>query len=347
MVQRTCPNICGTNSGERVCDNEISCFTKIAGTLTGDEIIEHGLIIPERNSRKSNLQVTTYDLTLGEGHYIYDGYNTDKDKKWNLVFVGSDNRLRELNEQNSAAEQYNRLNKDKPRTLYIPPFGSAFVQLNETVDTYTVADEKNLLIVGRFDLKLSNVHQGLISQQATQVEPCYKGKLFCFIHNLSNQNISLKYGDKIATIEFSYVSCFCNKEKRIQLIRELKEKNKDKYKADFCSETGINEVRYFHAEEQLPDDCGLLGFNKKTLELIKSDKVLNELAKEVEKKVDKKAKWIPVIVAIIGAIVSVITAFLTLPGKSDVEQLKQQIEVLQKDITEINLYVEELEEQTK
>lgn len=327
MERENCTNICGNNYEEMPCDNDISCFRKIAGTLTGEEIKKHNLVIPENVDFENCVQATTYDLTLGEGHYIYNGHNHGKAERWNLVFIGTDERLRELNRRNPEAEQYRRLNTDKPKTLFIPPFGSAFVQLNETVDTYTVAKEKGLLIVGRFDLKLSNVHQGLISQQATQVEPCYKGKLFCFIHNLSNKEIELKYGQKMATIEFSYVSCFCDHQKRKQLINKLIAKNKIKYREPFCSKTGISEVRYFHAEEQLPDDCGLLGFKEKMIEYVKTEEVLNDLAKKVEKRVDKKAKWIPVIVAIIGVIGSFLTLHYSVDAlQKEVGELKTQVE---------------------
>lgn len=333
MEKEICTNMCSKNHMEMLCDNDISCFSKIAGTLTGEEIEAHKLVIPEKNSPKDCVQSTTYDLTLGEGHYIYSGHNSDKGKKWNLIFIGTDERKKELNEKNSEAEQYERLDEDKRKTLFIPPFGSAFVQLNETVDTYTVAKEKGLLVVGRFDLKLSNVHQGLISQQATQVEPCYKGKLFCFIHNLSNKAIELKYGQKMATIEFSYVSCFCNHKKRLEIINNLIEKNKKKYGVPFCNGMGIDEVRYFHAEEQLPDDCGLLGFKEKMIEHIKTEEIMDELAKKVEKRVDKKAKWIPVIVAIIAAAVSIFTAIY--PNKKhteDLQKLQKQVETLEENL---------------
>lgn len=335
MEKETCTNTCSKSQMEMLCNNDISCFSKIAGTLTGEEIVAHKLVVPEQNSPENCVQSTTYDLTLGEGHYIYNGRNSDRKKKWNLIFIGTDERKKELNEKNFEAEQYERLNEDKRKTLFIPPFGSAFVQLNETVDTYSVAKEKGLLVVGRFDLKLSNVHQGLISQQATQVEPCYKGKLFCFIHNLSNKEIELKYGQKMATIEFSYVSCFCNHQKRLEIINNLIEKNKNKYGVPFCNGTGIDEVRYFHAEERLPDDCGLLGFKEKMIEYVKSEEILNELANKVEKKVDKKAKWIPVIVAIIAAVVSIFTAvYPNMKYTEKLQELQAQVKTLEENLNE-------------
>lgn len=325
-LQGDCSNLCNYRNLSGECGNDISCFRKIAGTLTGEEIKRHGLIITEPNSTTSSFQATTYDLTLGEGHYVYNGSSKKGTEKWSLIFIGNDDRLLDLNNKNPAAEQYQRFNRDKPKTLVIPPYGSAFVQMNETVDTYTVAKDRGLLVVGRFDLKLSQVHQGLISQQATQVEPCYRGKLFCFIHNLSNQSIELKYGDKIATIEFSYVSCFCNDNKRKEIIDRLIKKNKEKYKSPFCSETGIDEVRYFHAEEQLPDDCGLLGWDERVKGLVMSDETIEDIARIVEKSVDKKAKWIPVIVSLITFIGLIITTIWnTAVYNKKLEEIESQL----------------------
>lgn len=347
MVNEDCNNISCGLMPEIQCENDMSCFIKIAGTLTGEEIKKHQLICPEPNSSEDCYQATTYDLTLGEGHYIYNGSNSGEKHKWELIYIGaSDTRLKELNE-NSAAEQYHRLDGDRPQTLSIPPYGSAFVQLNETVDTYTVAKEKHLLVVGRFDLKLSNVHQGLISQQATQVEPCYRGKLFCFIHNLSNQSIQLKYGQKMATIEFSYVSCFCNSEKRKEIIDSLIEKNKKKYNKQYCSQTGINDVRYFHSEEQLPDDCGLLGLDKKVEECLDLDDTIERMAKNVQKRIDKGTKWIPVIVAIISAVATILVGTFGWAKKEEIDNLKSVVETQNEKIDELESQIEVLIDDTE
>jgi len=286
--------MCNNDTSNLECEYDISCFQKIAGILTGEEIMRHKLVILEDNTPKDSLKPTTFDLTLGEGHYVYSGEGVDKEKRWKLVFIGNGERLKKLNENSEEIEKYNWPGSNRRKTLTIPAYGSALIQLNETVDTYTVAEEKRVLVVGRFDLKLGNVHKGLISQQATQVEPYYKGKLFCFIHNLSNREIELKYGEKIATIEFSYVSCFCNKQKREEIMKELKTVNEEKYKGQsFCNDNGIAEVRYFRAQERLPDDCGLLGLKDRILEEVKEDKIVEQLVKSdlfMEKLVEKIGK---------------------------------------------------------
>lgn len=334
MPYKQCSNSCLEECEDIDFTSEFSCYNKIAGTLTGAEIKEHKLIIPESNSKPKNLQATTYNLTLGEGHYIYSGKSSDNQQKWQLIHIGSDDMLNTLNNKNKNAQQYSRQRQEKPKTLFIPPYGSAFVQLNETVDTYTLAKEKNLLVVGRFDLKLSSVHQGLISQQATQVKPCYQGKLFCFIHNLSNNEIKLKYGEELATIEFSYVSCFCNQEKRKSVINTLIDNNKAKYYKDYCGEMGISEVRYFQAMEQLPDDCGLLGLkDEMTREIareIKSDETKQYLVDIFKTQMETKKMWLTFWGPIIVALIALIGSFGY--NQYSVTQLKTEIEELQEQV---------------
>lgn len=334
---------CRKCNSETECGYEISCFQKIAGTLTKDEIKEHGLIQVTDPVHEPKFETTTVDLTVGDGHYLFDGDSKSKsDRKWKLIFIGDNKTMKKLNEDLSP-EKYSLPSRDKPHTLIIPAYGSALVQLNETIDTYTVANDpsKNLLIVGRFDLKLSRVHQGLISQQATQIEPCYCGKLFCFIHNLSNKEIELQWGEYLATIEFSYVSCFCNKEKKLSIIQELVEKTEKKYTNHFCNGKGIQDIRYFFDTERLPNDCGLVGFQNKLSDELFSDSSVEKLVKKINKEIDKKAKWIPVICAIIAAIATIATTFFSVYLQHENAGLQKQITQLEEEIKSIHTIYEE------
>ena len=139
----------------------------------------------------------------------------------------------------------------------------------------------------------------------------------------------------MATIEFSYVSCFCNGQKRREIIDSLIFRNKKKYDKQYCIETGINDIRYFHSEEQLPDDCGLLGIDKKVKEYLDSEKVVEEIAKAVQKRVDKRAKWIPVITAIIPILASILLAIFGLPKKEDVDNLESVVEKQEETINDL------------
>jgi hypothetical protein len=124
------------------------------------------------------------------------------------------------------------------------------------------------MVCGHFDLKLSRVKEGLISQQATQVEPGYRGKLFCYLFNQSGDEIDISYKDlnnsKVATIEFQYVSCesYQDEEYRKQIIAEIDKEHCRKYSDPLlCNGHGINDVRFF--DGSLPKHAGLSSIAKR------------------------------------------------------------------------------------
>lgn len=57
-------------------------------------------------------------------------------------------------------------------------------------------------IAGRFDLSVSLFCQGIILSNGPQVDPGFKGGLFCLLFNTSNAPITLKQGQHHATLEF-------------------------------------------------------------------------------------------------------------------------------------------------
>ena len=189
------------------------------GVLTEGEIKKLGIIT---NGDASCYQLTSYDLRLGSCHYIFDKSSGPSGPGWTLVHIGSMQQLRKLNQNVIIDAQKYHPPKGSRNILTIPAYGSAIVELKEVVDTYSAAVQENKLIVGRFDLKLSRVYQALISQQATQVEPLYKGRLYCFIHNLGDKQIELQEDEKIATIEFSYAGINLEEKERKEIIEILR-----------------------------------------------------------------------------------------------------------------------------
>jgi deoxycytidine triphosphate deaminase len=157
------------------------------GLISGKLIDEWGLIAQGYDKQKA-LQRSSYDLHLGDYHCV-----TNKKGEWEYLFIGEEKDAHYLSFDLPIGDSH---------AIIIPPFGSAIIQLNECIDTLSVFINRQILVAGRFDLKLSTIYKGLISQQATQVEPCYYGRLFCFVHNLSSKEIHLKHKDKVATIEF-------------------------------------------------------------------------------------------------------------------------------------------------
>ena len=227
------------------------------GGLTEGEIKKLGIIT---NGDASCYQLTSYDLRLGSCHYIFDKSSGPSGPGWTLVHIGSMQQLRKLNQNVIIDAQKYHPPKGSRNILTIPAYGSAIVELKEVVDTYSAAVQENKLIVGRFDLKLSRVYQALISQQATQVEPLYKGRLYCFIHNLGDKQIELQEDEKIATIEFSYAGINLEEKERKEIIEKKKNEIVDKYKNSEYSgkdKLGIEEVRWFYEQGRLPSDCGL------------------------------------------------------------------------------------------
>lgn len=90
--------------------------------------------------------------------------------------------------------KFSTLNNKNP-VLKIPPYSYVIVSAIET---------SNLpcFISARFDLKNSLFFQGVILSNGPQIDPGYRGALFCMLYNGSDKPVGIKYGDHFATIEF-------------------------------------------------------------------------------------------------------------------------------------------------
>ena len=293
---------------------------KISGVLTKHEIDEYGLIkqLTESGNCESidsnKIQATTYDLSVGEAHFVFD------ENGWEKIYIGNSDERHKL----FKADEFDIQNEIKVEELSIAPYGSALIQLDEIVDTYSVYNNYEVMIVGRFDLKLQMVSQGLISQQATQVEPFYKGRLFCYIHNLSNKPHILKFRESFATIEFFYVSSSNDTTQQKELVEILTKQNKEKYAEKIhCLKEGnvylgIEDIRYFlHFSDDIPDSFGISPILKDGIEDYLNKKY-DDMVAIVEKRINLKLKndnfklkIINIMLIIILAIINVIAPLLT------------------------------------
>lgn len=88
---------------------------------------------------------------------------------------------------------------DESTFLKIPPYSYAIVSARE------IAALPNF-ICGRFDLKVSLFFQGVVLSNGPQVDPGYRGALFCMLYNGSDSSVAIKRGDHFSTIEFSTTS---------------------------------------------------------------------------------------------------------------------------------------------
>ena len=86
------------------------------------------------------------------------------------------------------------LDRKKPY-LIIPPYEVAVISTKETVKIPR-------FLIGRWNLRVRYVYEGLLWVGGPQVDPGYEGKLFCPLYNLSNRTVILEYEKTIATIDF-------------------------------------------------------------------------------------------------------------------------------------------------
>lgn len=293
-----------------------------SGAILDAALIRKYKLIPGLDER--SLQVASYDLRLGEAHRVYTAEELPDGSHWKRVYIGKN--IEAFNRDISASgEQFDFQNHNDKLALVIPARGAAFVQLYETVDTLSVSTlgpGPHPVIAGRFDLRLHWTNAGLMSQQATQVEPFYKGKLFCFVYNMSDEAVRIKRLDRFATIEFSFVALDAG-ECVDEMYAELYKKYEGRVGA---SKTGILDIRYFSFTVKLPKGSGLLslesGFNSRLSniagELKKDAEFIDDVSELVRKRISHLTPVIAgvatILAALVGGIIQVIIAYFQAMG---------------------------------
>ena len=117
------------------------------------------------NAERRKVKGASYDLSLGDEYY-YGG-------------------------------RIHRLSDSEP-ILTLAPYDYAIVTSHEVADF-------PLDVAGRFDLAVSLFCQGVILSNGPQVDPGFRGPLFCLLFNTSSSPILLKRRQHYATIEFHKV----------------------------------------------------------------------------------------------------------------------------------------------
>ncbi|HZY97485.1 MAG TPA: hypothetical protein VFE35_10305 [Candidatus Cybelea sp.] len=85
--------------------------------------------------------------------------------------------------------------------LRIEPFEVAIIQTLERVNM-----PRNL--IARWNIRVHWAYEGLMWVGGPQVDPGYKGLLFCPLYNLSDEAVVLRRGDPIAVIDFVATTAF-------------------------------------------------------------------------------------------------------------------------------------------
>ena len=84
---------------------------------------------------------------------------------------------------------------DKDHPLVIPPHQVAIVRSEEII-------RMPRFLIGRWNLTVDRVYEGLLWTGALQVDPGWVGYLPCPLYNLSNQEIRIEAGERAFSIDF-------------------------------------------------------------------------------------------------------------------------------------------------
>lgn len=96
----------------------------------------------------------------------------------------------------SVGEDEIRELSDKPdEYIEIDSFEVAIIQTEEFINMPR-------FLIGRWNIRVSLAYQGLLWVGGPQVDPGYAGYLYCPIYNLSNEPVSLRRREEIASIDF-------------------------------------------------------------------------------------------------------------------------------------------------
>lgn len=84
---------------------------------------------------------------------------------------------------------------DSEPTFNLPPYSYAIIKAEETAAIPP-------FITAQFDIRVSHFLSGLILSNGPQVDPGYKGDLFCMIFNSNSTKRPIRKGDHFSTIQF-------------------------------------------------------------------------------------------------------------------------------------------------
>lgn len=90
--------------------------------------------------------------------------------------------------------RYAELKSDNDQVI-IPPYSFVLVQAREQACLPR-------FVSGSFDLSVSMFFDGVVLSNGPQVDPGYRGSLFCMLYNSSDSEVALNRGQKFATIQF-------------------------------------------------------------------------------------------------------------------------------------------------
>ena len=118
-----------------------------------------------------------------------------------------------------AGQRYN-FEEQRVSDFTIEPYEVAVIKIEEVICLPR-------FLIGRWDIKVSLAYRGLMWVGGAQVDPGFKGHLYCPIYNLSNRPVRLKHGEELAVIDFVKTTPFKEHEKYTKEFETEKNSKRD------------------------------------------------------------------------------------------------------------------------
>jgi deoxycytidine triphosphate deaminase len=147
------------------------------------------------------------DDSVGPGVLLSDAIKHYVDE-FDLIRPFDENNLKPacykltIGDEYSVGGRTHRISPASPENeLKIPRFEVAIIKTRETLNLPR-------FLIGRWNIQVKRAYQGLIWVGGPQVDPGWAGNLCCPIYNLSDQEVTLRYGESIAVIDFVKTTTF-------------------------------------------------------------------------------------------------------------------------------------------
>lgn len=149
-------------------------------------------------------------------------------KEFKLIYPFNRENLKAASYRLTVGNEYalggkkGKLYEKEKNTITIPPFQVAIIKTREIVNMPR-------FLIGRWNIRVRAAYDGLLWVGGPQVDPGWVGHLFCPIYNLSNEDVELKMGKTLATIDFTRTTTFKKESEKFQFSRPLARSSLDDY----------------------------------------------------------------------------------------------------------------------
>ena len=149
-------------------------------------------------------------------------------KEFKLIYPFNRENVKAASYRLTVGDEYalggkkGKLYEKEKDTITIPPFQVAIIKTREIVNMPR-------FLIGRWNIRVKAAYDGLLWVGGPQVDPGWVGHLFCPIYNLSNEDVELKMGKTLATIDFTRTTTFKKESEKFHFSRLRKRSSLDDY----------------------------------------------------------------------------------------------------------------------